>query len=68
MTPYQRLMLCDEVPDELKRRLKKIYGRLNMVKLKQEMDMLIEDIINSKIGIYTQTKKKFHGQKLLSIQ
>jgi hypothetical protein len=24
MTPYQRLMLCYEVPDELKRRLKKI--------------------------------------------
>jgi hypothetical protein len=68
MTPYQRLVICDEVPNELKRRLKKIYGRLNMVKLKQEIDMLIEELINSKLGIYTQTKKKFHGQKLLSIQ
>jgi hypothetical protein len=68
MTPYQRLMLCYEVPDESKRRLKKIYGSLNMVRLKQEMDMLIEELINSKLGIYTQTKKKFHGQKLLSIQ
>jgi hypothetical protein len=61
-------MLCDEVSDELKRRLKKIYGSLNMVKLKQEMDMLIEKLINLKLGIYTQTRKKFHGQKLLSIQ
>lgn len=68
MTPYQRLMLCNEVPDELKRRLKKIYERLNMVELKQEMDRLIEELINSKLGVYTQTKKKFHGQKLLSIQ
>lgn len=64
MTPYQRLISSPEASNELKRRLKKIYGSLNMVKLKQEMDMLIEKLINSKLGINIQIKKRFHGQKL----
>lgn len=55
-------MLYDEVPDELKRKPKKFYEQLNMVKLKQQRDRLIEELINSKFRIYTQRKKKFHGQ------
>jgi hypothetical protein len=65
-TPYQRLMTNKHIPLEIKLELEAIYRNLNMVKLKEEMDGILEklyEIICEKNG---QKPKRFQGQKLLS--
>lgn len=65
-TPYQRLMASKHVPKAIKRELKEIYSKLNMVKLREEMEEILSKlwrIICEKNG---QKQKRFHGQNLLS--
>ena len=65
-TPYQRLMASKDVPETVKRDLEGIYIKLNMVKLREEMDDILSklyEIICDKNG---QNQKPFHGQKIVS--
>jgi len=46
-TPYQRVLECDEVPEERKEELRKIYATLDPVKLKKNIDKKIMRIIKT---------------------
>jgi len=46
-TPYQRVLECDEVPEEKKEELRKIYAKLDPVKLKWDIDKKVSQIIKT---------------------
>jgi len=46
-TPYRRVLECDEVPEEKKEELRKIYAKLDPVKLKRDIDRKVMRIIKA---------------------
>ncbi len=47
-TPYERLMDSEYLEEKEKEKLRRIYEGLNMVKLREEIDKLIEELINGR--------------------
>jgi len=47
-TPYQRLIESKDVPKDVKLKLKLMYKSLNMVKLKEEMDVFLKMLFSKK--------------------
>jgi hypothetical protein len=48
-TPYQRVLDSPDVPEDAKQRLRQQYASLDMVKLKQEIDALIAQLLGTKL-------------------
>jgi rubredoxin len=62
-TPYQRILESNEIPEETKRKLTNIYKTLNMVKLKQKMNMIMEKLM--KIKSISQKGRKNFTDKIM---
>jgi len=43
-TPYQRLMGCDEILEQTKKKLKNIYESLNMIELRRQIDKNLQNL------------------------
>lgn len=65
-TPYQRLMASEHVSSAIKRKLKGIYLKLNMVKLREEMEEILSKLWEINCKKNGQKQKRFHGQKIVS--
>ncbi len=61
-TPYERLMESEYLEEKEKERLRRIYEGLNMVKLREEIDKLIEELINGR-SKERETKVNFRDKK-----
>ena len=48
-TPYQRVLDSPDVPEDVKQELRQQYASLDLVKLKQEIDTLIAQLLGSKL-------------------
>ncbi len=62
LTPYRRILNSKDVTEKIKWELKLIYNSLNLVKLKKELDALLEELM-AEIG---QKAKKFSRTKVVS--
>ena len=49
-TPYQRLIESDQVLQQAKQRLKSIDGSLDMIKLRREVDAILEKIYTLQVA------------------
>ncbi len=49
-TPYQRLIESDQVLKQAKQRLKSIYGSLDMIKLRQEINEILEKLYKLQVA------------------
>lgn len=65
-TPYQRLLASKDVPEARKRDLKRIYSKLNMVKLREEMKEILSKLWEITCDKNGQKQKRFQGQKIVS--
>lgn len=65
-TPYQRLLANKDVSVKIKRTLKRIYSKLNMVKLRAEMEDILNKLLEITYEKNGQEQKRFQGQKIVS--
>lgn len=53
-TPYQRIIECKEISEEVKEKMSKIYKSLDYIELKRKRDKLVEELIKMKTGKRTK--------------
>ena len=62
-TPYQRLMESEQIPDETKNELAKVYQLLNPAELKRNIDQRLQELFHiyqEKEGTVTASRSKRH--------